>query len=170
MFYLFTLLSYYLLINLLRFHLYILCLFCPSGSTGWKHRSHILLPVLQGDVRLVQSPEKSPDRLASGVKGIQVRAEQLQHDVFGIGGLPGTHAQSQVLEVPVPRVRQVVQYTVGLRSPSVRPLRPEAEDHGEVLLLFGLQVVVLESGGAAASSRDHHARLRVRALRQELPH
>ena len=70
----------------------------------------------------------------------------------------------------MPRVWRGVQHSYGSWSPSVRPLHPEAEDHREVLLLHDLQVVVLESGGVAASQRDYHAQLRVPALRQELPH
>jgi len=48
------------------------------------------------------------------------------------------------------RVRRSIQYPVGSWWSSVRPLRPEAEDHGEVLLLLDLQIVILESGGIAA--------------------
>jgi len=70
----------------------------------------------------------------------------------------------------MPCMRRGVQHPVGPRSPSVRPLRPEAEDNGEILLLLGLQVIVLEPGGTTTSSGDHHARLCVFALRQKLSH
>lgn len=141
-----------------------------SGTSGWKYRPHVPLPVLQGDIRLVQGFERPPNCLAFGAEGVQVCAEQLQYDVLGAGGLSGTHAQSQVLRIPVSRVRRGIWYPLRPWPPSVRPLRPEAEDHGEVLLLHGLQVIVLEPGGAAAPSGDHHARLRVSALRQEFPY